>query len=83
MVYVASVSGHRAQPARMVYSVTKAAVHMLAKTGATQLAQHNIRVNSCRPAGRGVATSSVGMRPRERRQLRRRIPFDAADGRPR
>ena len=49
VVYVASVSGHRAQPARMVYSVTKAGVHMLAKTGATQLAAHNIRVNSLSP----------------------------------
>jgi NAD(P)-dependent dehydrogenase (short-subunit alcohol dehydrogenase family) len=35
MVYVASISGYRA---RMVYSVTKAALLMLAKTGATQLA---------------------------------------------
>lgn len=49
IVYVASISGYRAQPTRMVYSVTKAALHMLAKTGATQLAQHNIRVNSLSP----------------------------------
>ena len=49
MVYVASISGHRAQPNRMVYSVTKAALLMLAKTGATQLAPHNIRVNTVSP----------------------------------
>jgi NAD(P)-dependent dehydrogenase (short-subunit alcohol dehydrogenase family) len=49
MVYVASISGYRAQPNRMVYSVTKAALLMLAKTGATQLAPHNIRVNTVSP----------------------------------
>ena len=49
VVYVASVSGHRAQPARMVYSVTKAGLHMLAKTGATQLAKQGIRVNTVSP----------------------------------
>ena len=49
IVYVASVSGHRAQPTRMVYSVTKAALHMLAKTGGTQLATRNIRVNTLSP----------------------------------
>lgn len=49
IVYVASVSGHRAQPARMVYSVTKAALHMLAKTGGTQLARQGIRVNTVSP----------------------------------
>ena len=49
IVYVASISGFRAQPNRMVYSVSKAALHMLAKTGATQLARDNIRVNSLSP----------------------------------
>ncbi len=49
IVYVASVSGHRAQPARMVYSVTKAGLHMLAKTGGTQLARRRIRVNTVSP----------------------------------
>ncbi len=49
IVYVSSVSGHRAQPTRMVYSVTKAAAHMLAKTGATQLAPDGIRVNTVSP----------------------------------
>ncbi len=49
VVYVASISGLRAQPRRMVYSVTKAGLHMLAKTGATQLAADGIRVNSVSP----------------------------------
>jgi len=49
IVYVASISGHRAQPTRMVYSVTKAALHMLAKTGGTQLAGRGIRVNTLSP----------------------------------
>ena len=49
VVYVASISGMRAQPSRMVYSVTKAGLHMLAKTGAVQLAADGIRVNSVSP----------------------------------
>lgn len=49
VVYVASISGLRAQPRRMVYSVTKAGLHMLARTGATQLARHGIRVNTVSP----------------------------------
>ncbi len=49
VVYVSSISGFRAQPNRMVYSTTKAALHMLAKTGGTQLAPHKIRVNSLSP----------------------------------
>lgn len=49
VVYVSSISGFRAQPTRMVYSVTKAALHMLAKTGGVQLAKDNIRVNTVSP----------------------------------
>ncbi len=49
IVYVSSISGFRAQPNRMVYSTTKAALHMLAKTGATQLAGDKIRVNTLSP----------------------------------
>jgi NAD(P)-dependent dehydrogenase (short-subunit alcohol dehydrogenase family) len=49
IVYVSSISGMRAQPTRMVYSVTKAGLHMLAMTGGTQLAKHNIRVNTVSP----------------------------------
>lgn len=49
IVYVSSVSGYRAQPQRMVYPVTKAGLHMLAKAGATELAAKNIRVNSVSP----------------------------------
>jgi len=49
IVYVSSISGLRAQPHRMVYNVAKAGLHMLAKTGATQLADKRIRVNSVSP----------------------------------
>jgi len=49
VVYVASISGFRAQPDRMVYPVTKAGLLMLAKTGAVQLAAQNIRVNTVSP----------------------------------
>ena len=49
VVYVASVSGSTSQPDRMVYNVTKAALLMLAKTGAQALAPRGIRVNALSP----------------------------------
>ena len=49
IVYVASISGFRAQPNRVVYPVTKAALLMLARTAAVQLAPDNIRVNTVSP----------------------------------
>ena len=49
VVYVASVSGSSSQPDRMVYNVTKAALLMLAKTGAQALAPRGIRVNAVSP----------------------------------
>ena len=49
VIYIASISGAASQPDRMVYNVTKAALIMLAKTGAQQLAPHGIRVNTISP----------------------------------
>lgn len=49
VVYVASISASVSQPNRMVYNVTKAALVMLAKTGAQQLASRGIRVNAVSP----------------------------------
>ena len=49
VVYVASVSGSTSQPHRMVYNVTKAALLMLARTGAQALAADGIRVNAVSP----------------------------------
>lgn len=49
IVFVASISGFRAQPNRVVYPVTKAAVIMLAKTASVQLAEDKIRVNTVSP----------------------------------
>ncbi len=49
VVYVASISGSASQPQRMVYNTTKAALIMLAKTGAQQLAPRGIRVNTVSP----------------------------------
>ncbi|MEM1398386.1 MAG: SDR family oxidoreductase [Pseudomonadota bacterium] len=49
IVYIASISGMRAQPNRVVYPVTKAALIMLAKTAAVQLADKGIRVNTVSP----------------------------------
>ncbi len=49
IVYLASVSAAVSQPDRMVYNVTKAALLMLAKTGAQALAPRGIRVNAVSP----------------------------------
>lgn len=49
VVYMASVSAAVSQPDRMVYNVTKAALLMLAKTGAQALAPRGIRVNAVSP----------------------------------
>ena len=49
VVYVASVSGGASQPNKLVYNVTKAALLMLAKTGAQELARKGIRVNAVSP----------------------------------
>jgi len=49
VVYVASVSGRVAQPNRMVYNTTKAALLMLAKSGSQHLAPRGIRVNTVSP----------------------------------
>jgi NAD(P)-dependent dehydrogenase (short-subunit alcohol dehydrogenase family) len=49
VIYIASVSGTASQPHRMVYNVTKAALIMLAKAGAQQLAAEHIRVNAISP----------------------------------
>lgn len=65
VVYVASVSGMRAQPKRMVYSVSKAALMMLAKTGATQLASDGIRVNSISPGWTWSRNIETGWGSRE------------------
>ncbi len=49
IVYVASVSGRVSQPGRMLYNASKAALLMLAKSGAQDLAPQGIRVNSVSP----------------------------------
>ena len=49
VVYVASISASVSQPDRMVYNVSKAALLMLAKTGAQALAPRRIRVNVVSP----------------------------------
>jgi NAD(P)-dependent dehydrogenase (short-subunit alcohol dehydrogenase family) len=49
VVYIASVSARRSQPDRMVYNATKAALVMLAQTGAQELAPDGIRVNTVSP----------------------------------
>jgi 3-oxoacyl-[acyl-carrier protein] reductase len=49
IVYVSSCSGRVSQHNRVVYNVTKAALLMLAKTAAQQLAPARIRVNTVSP----------------------------------
>jgi len=49
IVHLASVSGSHAQPTRVVYNTTKAALLMLVRTAAVQLAPRGIRVNAVSP----------------------------------
>lgn len=49
IVYLSSISGRIAQHNRVVYSVTKAALLMLAKSAAQQLAPRRVRVNAVSP----------------------------------
>ncbi len=49
IVNYGSISAKVAQPGRMVYSASKAAILQTTKTQAAFLAQHNIRVNSVSP----------------------------------
>jgi NAD(P)-dependent dehydrogenase (short-subunit alcohol dehydrogenase family) len=49
IVQIASVSGSHAQPSRVVYNTSKAALLMLVKTAAVQLAPAGIRVNAVSP----------------------------------
>ena len=49
IVHIASVSGRHAQPTRVVYNTSKAALLMLVKTAAVQLAPRGIRVNAVSP----------------------------------
>lgn len=49
IVHVASISARVSQPNRVVYNVTKAALLMLVRTSAQQLAPRGIRVNAVSP----------------------------------
>ncbi len=49
VVHIASVSGSHAQPTRVVYNTSKAALLMLVKTAAVQLAPRGVRVNAVSP----------------------------------
>jgi NAD(P)-dependent dehydrogenase (short-subunit alcohol dehydrogenase family) len=49
IVNVSSISAYIAQPNRWTYHAAKGAVHLLTKSMAYDLAQHNIRVNSISP----------------------------------
>jgi NAD(P)-dependent dehydrogenase (short-subunit alcohol dehydrogenase family) len=49
IVHIGSVSGSHAQPTRVVYNTSKAALLMLVKTAAVQLAPRGIRVNAVSP----------------------------------
>ncbi|XP_051230651.1 tropinone reductase homolog At2g29290-like [Lolium perenne] len=51
VVYMSSVTGYIAYPALSVYSVTKGAMHQLARSLAAEWATHSIRVNCVAPGG--------------------------------
>ena len=51
VVMVSSVSAHQARPGHAAYGASKAALEMIAKVAALELAEHGIRVNCVAPGG--------------------------------
>ncbi|CAM0874256.1 unnamed protein product [Alopecurus aequalis] len=51
VVHISSVTGYIAYPALSVYSITKGAMHQLARSLAAEWATHGIRVNCVAPGG--------------------------------
>lgn len=49
IINVASIDGHKPEPAVSVYSISKAGVRMITKTFAMELAANNIQVNAIAP----------------------------------
>ncbi len=49
IVNVSSIAGRKASPAMGIYGVAKAGMEMLTRVMASELAQHNIRVNAVAP----------------------------------
>jgi NAD(P)-dependent dehydrogenase (short-subunit alcohol dehydrogenase family) len=66
IVHIASVSGRHAQPTRVVYNTSKAALLMLVKTAAVQLAPRSIRVNAVSPGWTWSRNIERRYRTRER-----------------
>jgi len=50
IVSVSSIAGRRASPAMGIYGIAKAAIEMLTKVLASELAQYNIQVNAVAPS---------------------------------
>ena len=69
VVHVASISGRTSQPNRVAYNVTKAALLMLVKTSAQQLAPRGIRVNSVSPGWMWSRNIELRYGTRERADL--------------
>ncbi len=51
IVLISSASGRKATPGAAAYAASKAAVSMLARSAALELAEHHIRVNAVLPGG--------------------------------
>jgi len=77
VVMVSSVSAHQARPGHAAYGASKAAMEMIAKVAALELAEHGIRVNCVAPGGPILTefVAPLAARPGFEERVRAAVPM--------
>jgi NAD(P)-dependent dehydrogenase (short-subunit alcohol dehydrogenase family) len=77
VVMVSSVSAHQARPGHAAYGASKAALEMIAKVAALELAEHGIRVNCVAPGGPILTefVAPLAARPGFEERVRSSVPM--------
>jgi NAD(P)-dependent dehydrogenase (short-subunit alcohol dehydrogenase family) len=83
VVMVSSVSAHQARPGHSAYGASKAAMELIAKVAALELAEHGIRVNCVAPGGPILTefVAPLAARPGFEERVRANVPMGRT-GRP-
>jgi len=83
VVMVSSVSAHQARPGHAAYGASKAAMEVIAKVAALELAEHGIRVNCVAPGGPILTefVAPLAARPGFEERVRASVPLGRT-GRP-